>query len=500
MATRKISDLTLLDAGNVSSSDTLLLLDNSDPTDQNKRTAVGSIFRAIPGGNGTTPGLGFELKTSTGLFSTSQGQIGLALGDSKLNLQKVGTSLVIGAQDTADTNLDLTISAQGSGLIRLGSVLAINDSLFVVPNSSDNTKVAKFSSAQIPTGTTRTYILPESGANDTLVSLTATQTLTNKTLVGAVFTGTVPFVNITVSGNTTLGDDAGDIITVNGASTFSAAATFSNTVQMNQTLTVTGETTLNNHVNIGDNDVLKIGDGADLSLKHDTTQSFVTNITGGLYVESDELNIRSVTGSEKYIYATVDNGVELYFDNEKKFETTTEGVTVTGSVGNNNLTVEGDALVDGNLVANGTTHTLQGSLGVGRQPATYALEVEGSIYSTGESLIWGSASAGRLVIQKGAAGIDLEFRDDQGVVQAVINGGGQFGLGKTPTAFFDVAGDGNFDGDLTLVTTDPQTGDGGTLNARQIILTDPITGQVNTLNATSGGGVSRAKTFFHAYS
>ena len=110
MATRKISDLTLLDAGNVSSSDTLLLLDNSDPTDQNKRTAVGSIFRAIPGGNGTTPGLGFELKTSTGLFSTAQGQIGLALGDSKLNLQKVGTSLVIGAQDTADTNLDLTIS------------------------------------------------------------------------------------------------------------------------------------------------------------------------------------------------------------------------------------------------------------------------------------------------------------------------------------------------------------------------------------------------------
>jgi len=297
-----------------------------------------------------------------------------------------------------------------------------------------------------------------------------------------------------------LGDDAGDIITVNGASTFSAAATFSNTVQMNQTLTVTGETTLNNHVNIGDNDVLKIGDGADLSLKHDTTQSFITNTTGGLYVESDELNIRSLTGSEKYIYATVDNGVELYFDNEKKFETTTEGVTVTGSVGNNNLTVEGDALVTGDLTANGTTHTLQGALGVGRQPATYALEVEGSIYSTGESLIWGSASAGRLVIQKGAAGIDLEFRDDQGVVQAVINGGGQFGLGKTPTAFFDVAGDGNFDGDLTLVTTDPQTGDGGTLNARQIILTDPVTGQVNTLNATSGGGVSRAKTFFHAYS
>ena len=53
MATRKISDLTLLTSGNVSSSDTLLLLDNSDPTDQNKRTAIGSIFKAVPSGTYT---------------------------------------------------------------------------------------------------------------------------------------------------------------------------------------------------------------------------------------------------------------------------------------------------------------------------------------------------------------------------------------------------------------------------------------------------------------
>ena len=75
MATRKISDLTLLNAGDVSSSDTLLLLDNSDPTDQNKRSAVGSIFRAVPSGNIQCLGSGFEGRTSTGLFSETQGQI-----------------------------------------------------------------------------------------------------------------------------------------------------------------------------------------------------------------------------------------------------------------------------------------------------------------------------------------------------------------------------------------------------------------------------------------
>ena len=82
MATRKISDLTLLGAGQVSSSDTLLLLDNSDPTDQNKRSAVGSIFTAVPSGTYTSPGsIRFEGKTATGVFSETQGQVGLAMGN-----------------------------------------------------------------------------------------------------------------------------------------------------------------------------------------------------------------------------------------------------------------------------------------------------------------------------------------------------------------------------------------------------------------------------------
>ena len=135
MATRKISDLTLLET--VSSSDTLLLLDNSDPTDQNKRTNVGSIFKAVPSGTSTNPGFQFELKTNTGVFSSSQGQIGLALGDSRLNLQKVGSSLVVAAQDTADTNLDFTLQAQGTGLIRLASPLAITCLLYTSPSPRD---------------------------------------------------------------------------------------------------------------------------------------------------------------------------------------------------------------------------------------------------------------------------------------------------------------------------------------------------------------------------
>ena len=160
MATRKISDLTLLGAGQVSSSDTLLLLDNSDPTDQNKRSAVGSIFTSVPSGTYTLPGIRFEGKTSTGVFSETQGQVGLAMGNSRLNLEKIGTTLNIQAQDDADQNLDFKISAQGTGKITLGSVLAIDDLNFVLPNSINDAKVAKFSSANLTAGLTNIYSFP----------------------------------------------------------------------------------------------------------------------------------------------------------------------------------------------------------------------------------------------------------------------------------------------------------------------------------------------------
>ena len=66
------------------------------------------------------------------------------MGNARLNLQKVGTTLNIQARDDADTNLDFTISAQGTGKIRLGSVLAVNDLNFQIPNSIDETKAVSY--------------------------------------------------------------------------------------------------------------------------------------------------------------------------------------------------------------------------------------------------------------------------------------------------------------------------------------------------------------------
>ena len=523
MATRKISDLTLLNSGEVSSSDTVLLLDNSDPTDQNKRSAVGSLFRATPSGTYNEPGVQFELKTKTGLFSESQGQIGLAMGDARLNLQKVGSTLNIEAKDQTDTNLDFTISAQGTGVIRLGSVLAITDTLFVIPNSSDNTKVAKFSTADMPTGVTHTYVLPSNGAiaaSDTLVTLGATQTLTNKTLSNATFSGTLTVETIQINGNTTLGDGASDSVTVNAASTFSAAATFSNTAVFQQTVDITSTLTLNEDINMADEKGLQWG--TNLQLYYSPSQSgSILWSTPALYQNAPSITLSDYgNGGGKFFFADITNSI-LYHNDSARITTSATGINIGGAIdavtsitGSGDITIatdkftlasaSGNAVFGGNLTANGTGDFQLGSadtakLGVGRAPTTYNLEVEGSIYSTGSTIIAGNASAGKLILQKGVVGIGLHFTDNTGTDQMVLDTNGNLGIAKSPSKRLDVSGDSNIDGDFYVTTTNPVTSTGGKILAREILLTDPQTGNQSTLNANTSGGTSRAKVYFHSF-
>ena len=525
MATRKISDLTLLESGSVSSSDTLLLLDNSDPTDQNKRSAVGSIFRAVPSGSYSVPGVQFELKNKTGLFSEAQGQIGLAMGDGRLNLQKVGSTLNIAARDSADTNLDFTISAQGTGMIRLGSVLAITDTLFVIPNSSDNTKVARFSTADMPTGVMHTYVLPSNGAiaaSDTLVTLGATQTLNNKTLNNAAFTGTLTVETIQVDGNTTIGDSSADSLTVNSAATFSASTTFANTLIAQQTLTVGSDITVSGHIDMSDDKIIKLGDDDDLQIKYTNSgdTSSILDTSTGLTIGGADVQITDSAGTVKFFKANTTNSI-IYHNDTARITTSATGINIGGSIdavtsitGSGDIAIatdkftlassSGDAVFGGNVTANGTGNSQVGSssaakLGVGRAPTTYNLEVEGSIYATGSSIICGDTSSTKFILQKRVAGIGLHFTDDTGTDQMVLNSGGDLGVGKNPSFKLDVSGNSNIDGDLTIVTTNPASNTGGKISAREIVLSDPQTGSSATLNASTTGGVSRAKVYFHSF-
>ena len=81
-----------------------------------------------------------------------------------------------------------------------------------------------------------------------------------------------------------------------------------------------------------DNQKILIGGANDLRLFHDGTHSRITNITGFLALQSDSFRLYNAAGSENMIDGTANGSVNLYYDNSKKFETTSSGATITGNL------------------------------------------------------------------------------------------------------------------------------------------------------------------------
>ena len=87
----------------------------------------------------------------------------------------------------------------------------------------------------------------------------------------------------------------------------------------------------------GDNKKIKLGTSDDLEIYHSSgnAASYIQNSTGNLFIEapaSSAVKLRKKGTTETMIVASSDGAAELYFDNSKKFETTSGGVEVTGNI------------------------------------------------------------------------------------------------------------------------------------------------------------------------
>ncbi len=87
---------------------------------------------------------------------------------------------------------------------------------------------------------------------------------------------------------------------------------------------------------LGDNVRLEVGSLADgdLAIYHDTNHSQIEDRgTGNLYVKSNGAGVHiQGKGGEESVVANGDGSVELYYDNAKKLETTSNGIKVTDRV------------------------------------------------------------------------------------------------------------------------------------------------------------------------
>jgi len=116
-----------------------------------------------------------------------------------------------------------------------------------------------------------------------------------------------------------------------GSNNISARFTSTDLKLINGTgLEVAGETTLESHLNMGDNDTIKLGDADDYQIYHDGGNSYLKNNTGWLNMPmgGSGVSIANSDFTESIAKFIKDGACELYHNGSKKIETTASGVTM----------------------------------------------------------------------------------------------------------------------------------------------------------------------------
>jgi len=88
-----------------------------------------------------------------------------------------------------------------------------------------------------------------------------------------------------------------------------------------------------NRLRLADNVKAAFGSGADLQIYHDGNHSYIQDAgTGSLILVSNQVVMQNAAQTENMFAAIENAGCNLYYDNVKKFETTSTGATVAGDL------------------------------------------------------------------------------------------------------------------------------------------------------------------------
>ena len=126
---------------------------------------------------------------------------------------------------------------------------------------------------------------------------------------------------------------SGKFLTTDGST--ASWATVNTDVSGDTTPQLGGDLDTNNqNINFGDNDKAQFGAGNDLQIYHDGVNSVVGDVNAGnLVLNSNGSEVAIMKAGTEYMGKfSTDGAVELYHDNSKKFETTSTGVDVTGTI------------------------------------------------------------------------------------------------------------------------------------------------------------------------
>ena len=317
-------------------------------------------------GSNSAPALGFRDDLNTGIFSSAADTLDITCG---------------GTTRGSFSSSGLTVTGNVTATSFVGNIDAV-DGDFDGTLEADAITVAGVALSTVIAGTTVT-----TATNANHVSVADNESTNENNLI--------PFIeDASATGNVGLESD-GDF-TYNPSTGLVTATAFSGSGASLTALNIVTDTspqlggdlqTNGNNIDFGDSggasdDRAVFGADTDMQLYHTGSQGVLDNDTGALDINTTSdlrLNVQSIFkvltkgGSENCIIGNTDGAVELYFDDSKKLETTSEGVLIGNGglhlgdnnkieIGNNDdFQIFHDGTENQILAANGPVHTYSGA-------------------------------------------------------------------------------------------------------------------------------------------
>ena len=95
---------------------------------------------------------------------------------------------------------------------------------------------------------------------------------------------------------------------------------------------------MSNAIDMGDGATIQFGDDDDFKIFHDGSSSYIADNSNQLYIRANAaIKFENDAGSETFAKFHENGNCELYYDNQKKFETTSKGIKVEGGQANGEL-------------------------------------------------------------------------------------------------------------------------------------------------------------------
>ena len=261
------------------------------------------------------------------------GSFGNGLTANEINVSGITTTVdlnVSGAATVSGTLVAGAFSGDGSALTGVGQTLNVRTESLTVAGVStltgvtNVTGVANFASAinadatTDSTSTSTGALIVDGGVG-----------IAKNVYIGAGLSvaGTLTYEDVTSV------DSVGLITAKSGVNITGGELTVGSGITMG----IAGVTTFSgtSDVHLLDNIKLLVGDGSDVQLYHNGSTSYLDNTTGSFYIrnagsnDDSDIHIQAVDGEES-IVCQDDGSVDLYFNNNKVFETTTDGTVTTG--------------------------------------------------------------------------------------------------------------------------------------------------------------------------